>query len=388
MQKINKSNMKLTWIGPLVPDKYISCWAAASPAAMKWQKHIVKSIINEKIHFEWFYYRPERYWPFGMLFPSKKKLSSNFSFKNKQINYLNCPGLRDFTKKFYLKKLLKKKINSNKSQLQILISYNSPKWINDVFLDDEIRKSFATIYIIADRKAGNGADGYVFMSYDYYKKYKTNKLKLHLDGAIYPENLNLKLKKFSKKNKKKIFLYTGSFHKWGGIKMLLDAVKLIKNKNFELWLSGPGFSQVCKSAASKDKRIKYLGLLSASKLKNIYQKADVFLNPRPIKISGNEFNFPSKLFDYLAWNKPIISTWSKAFSPDYKKVLDIAIDDPSFFAKVMEKYLLADKIFKKNNKKWIANKNWKNQCKKLINYLKRVNNKKLKAKQLIINNER
>ena len=90
--------------------------------------------------------------------------------------------------------------------------------------------------------------------------------------------------------------------------MVLDAIKFIKFKNFEVWFSGPGNGKIFELAAKKDSRIKYLGLVTDKKLTKLYQKADIFLNPRPINMYGNQFNFPSKLFDYLAWNKPIIST--------------------------------------------------------------------------------
>ena len=69
-------------------------------------------------------------------------------------------------------------------------------------------------------------------------------------------------------------------HKWGGVNLLLDAMKLIKQVNLELWISGPGNPKLVKKALRDDKRIKYLGLLDDTKLKYAYKQSSVFLNPK------------------------------------------------------------------------------------------------------------
>lgn len=364
--------MKIFWIGPLIPFSEINNWPAGSPAAIKWQTYLIKNLIKAKADVEWLYYRPETYWPKGRLLPSQAKIQTKFSFKTKQIKYLNFPKIRNLSLKYSLQKILEENYQLNKSQSLILLSYNGPKWINDIFSDNKIGSKFKKIYVVADNKVTDNADGYVFLSYGYYKKFSTKKNKLHLDGAIYSNDKNIKSKKKIIKEKK-IFLYTGSFHKWGGAKMVLEAIKFIKHKNFEVWFSGPGNGKIFELAAKKDSRIKYFGLVTDRKLTKLYQEADIFLNPRPINMYGNQFNFPSKLFDYLAWNKPIISTWSKSFSPVYRKILDITNDDPKHFALAMKKYLNKKKTFKIKNKNLTINKSWKNESKKLISFIKRVN---------------
>lgn len=361
--------MKIFWIGPLIPSKEINNWIAASPAAMKWQNNLIKSLIKNKVNVEWLYYRPEVYWPKGRLLPSLEQVQKKFIFKSKQIQYLNFPGARNLSLKSYLKKILYEKHKINKSEPLILISYNGPKWISDIFSDIEISSKFKKIYVAADNALNDNADGYVFLSYDYFKKFKTKKHKLHLDGGIYHNNKNKMIKKKNSKNKK-IFLYTGSFHRWGGAKMLLKAIKYIKYQNFEIWFSGSGNAKTFELAAKKDFRIKYLGLVSDKMLLKLYQEADVFLNPRPTNMQGNQFNFPSKLLDYLAWNKPIISTWNKSLSPFYKKILYIANDDPKSFASAMIKYLDVKKKINTENKKIIIEKSWINESKKLINLIR------------------
>lgn len=372
--------MKILWVGPFIPSQYNSNWPAASPAASKWQMHLLQGLYNKNINIEFFYYRPDSYWPKGRLLPFREKLFSRNSFKIQQINYLNLPGLRNLTKKFFLKRILKKtKSDSINNCPLIIITYNTPKWINEIFLDHKIREDFIRLSLCADDRMQNIADGYIFLSYYQFKKCK-HENKLHYDGALYLQKKNMSLKKTFINKKKTVFLYTGSFTEWGGIKILLDAVKLINSNNFELWISGYGDDNIIKLAEKKDSRIKYFGLLSPIKLQSIYQIADIFLNPRPLN-TDNKYNFPSKLFEYLAWKKPIISTFTKGLSPDYKNVLYLSKDNAQAFASAMVLHM-KKKIKFKINKKFFINRSLENQLNKLVFFLNNLSKKKnLKVKQ-------
>jgi glycosyltransferase involved in cell wall biosynthesis len=149
-------------------------------------------------------------------------------------------------------------------------------------------------------------------------------------------------------------------------------MELLNENNFELWISGSGNNSFLRSAIKNDKRIKFFGLLTSKQLQNAYKKADIFLNPRPVDMFVNDISFPSKLFDYLSWNKPIISTCTKSLDPIYKKILHIVEDNPASIALAMRSYLEGKKYYKIKNKKWILNKNWNNEANKLKNFLKKV----------------
>ena len=67
-----------------------------------------------------------------------------------------------------LKRILNKKIKDSKENL-IIISYNSPKWMKNILSVNKIRSKIKFINIVADHLACLGADGYLFLSYDYFK---------------------------------------------------------------------------------------------------------------------------------------------------------------------------------------------------------------------------
>jgi hypothetical protein len=368
MRIISKKNFKLIWIGPMIPQNYLLNWKSTSPAAIKWQMHLLNSLVKKKIDIQLLYYRPERYWPKGRFLPCKEYLKKNFTFKSTQIKYINFLGFRNFSIKYFLYKLLKK-IGENKNPL-IIISYNSPSWIENIFLDRKIRSRFKCVYLVADTKIPKGGDGYIFLSYYLFNLYRFKK-KIHLDGSVYKKKRN---NSKNKKNLQKIiFFYSGSFGKPAGLKLLISSINLIKEKNFELWITGHGNDEYIIRESKKDLRIKYLGFLSENQLQKIYKIVDVFINPRLTNMPENNFNFPSKIFDYLAWNKPIISTWTKSLSPQYKNILHLVKDDPQSIANVMQKYI-KKKISFRSNKNFVL-KSWEDQTSKLISFL---NNEVLK----------
>ena len=361
------------WVGPMIPSKHLNTWTSASPAAMKWQRHLVDALVKEGADLEWLYYRPDSYWPKGRLLPWREFLNSSSTYNNRQIPYVNLPGYRSLSIKNNFRKLLKNIMDSRDARPLIVISYNAPSWIEDVFSDHNIRSQFTCIYLIADDVAPKGADGYAFLSYDFFQRYIHSNKKLHLDGAVYPKVKRPFLKKSAEVKRKTIFLYSGSLGKWGGTKMLLDAMALIKQDDFELWISGFGDTTIFnKSLPQKDKRIKYLGLLTENELHDIYEEADVFLNPRPVNMPGNENNFPSKLFNYLSWKKPIISTWTKSLSPEYKEVLHIAEDNPLAFSSAMTSYIGIEQDDKNKHEEWFKEKTWKKQAISLMSFLERI----------------
>ena len=367
--KTSQLETKLIWVGPMIPSTHLSTWKGASPAAMKWQKHLLDALVEEGVDLERLYYRPEPCWPKGRLLPSQEIMQPDITYSNRQIPYLNLPGYRNLSKKKNFHKSLQAIIDSRDDQRLIIISYNAPSWIEDVFSNSDIRSQFTCIYLIADQTAPKGADGYIFLSYDNFQRHIYNNKKLHLDGAVYPQGPTQFLQKSFEAKRKTIFLYSGTLGIWGGVKILLDAMTLIKRNDFELWISGASDLSEFKKAAQKDNRIKYLGLLTDDQLRNTYQIADVFLNPRPVNKFGNQNNFPSKLFDYLSWKKPIISTWSNALSPEYKEVLHVVEDNSLAFSSAMISYIGIKQTHMNEHEKWVKNKTWKNQAKNLLSFL-------------------
>ena len=137
------------------------------------------------------------------------------------------------------------------------------------------------------------------------------------------------IKKFSEYIKKKNYFFYSGF--W------IYELKYFRCQsfkgNFELWISGSGNDKFLK-VINKDKRIKFFGLLLANNFK-ILVKADIFKS-KTSSMLVNDISFPSKLFDYLSWNKPIISTCTKSLDPVYRKIH--SCDNPVSIAIAMGRF--------------------------------------------------
>lgn len=105
------------------------------------------------------------------------------------------------------------------------------------------------------------------------------------------------------------FMYSGLLNHVTGVNLLLDALKRVERQDIRLWISGKGeLEEEVKAAAEKDNRICYLGHLPYKEYIQKLQEADVLVNPRDMSLPENQNNFPSKIMDYLAAGKVIVST--------------------------------------------------------------------------------
>ena len=96
---------------------------------------------------------------------------------------------------------------------------------------------------------------------------------------------------------------------------MMDAFKLIKDKDAKLIICGSGIYDGFVKKTNSDTRINFLGLVDENKLNSLYSEASFYLNPRLTCHEENNNNFPSKLLDYLSYGKPIISTKTGGINP-------------------------------------------------------------------------
>lgn len=104
-------------------------------------------------------------------------------------------------------------------------------------------------------------------------------------------------------------LYSGLLNSVQGVDLLLDAMRQVTNRDIRMYISGKGeLEQTVREAERMDGRVRYLGFLPYEEYIQRLREADIFINPRNMTLSENQNNFPSKIMDYLAAGKPILST--------------------------------------------------------------------------------
>ncbi len=122
--------------------------------------------------------------------------------------------------------------------------------------------------------------------------------------------------------------YFGGLYEEYGVILLLEAFAKIKKDNWHLIIGGRGpLENKVKEIAKNYKNINYLGFLSDIDLKNIYNKINVFVNPRLTTSQICLYSFPSKLVEYMGTGKPVVSTNLPTLDDKFKEHLILMKED-------------------------------------------------------------
>lgn len=116
---------------------------------------------------------------------------------------------------------------------------------------------------------------------------------------------------------KTVIVYTGGLSTITGTDMMTEAFNTIEDPNVELYITGQGGTQEAevKELCKVDQRIHYLGFVDRLTYYDLLEKANIFISPRNMNCEQNKVNFPSKVLEYLATGRIIVSTrfggWEK-----------------------------------------------------------------------------
>ena len=208
---------------------------------------------------------------------------------------------------------------------------------------------------------------HIILSSELFKKMK-RKNSILLQGGVNPK----KYEDFeiSRIQDKAHIVYSGALEYSTGIDQFLKAIEKISNENIRISISGNGsLRNLVESAAVNDNRIEYVGFLSEAEYLNMLKNANILVNPRNMDLLQSKNNFPSKILEYLATGRPIISTQFSGFeyfenhivfySGDYKE-LEIAIKN------IVENYEdISNKMFSLN-RDFVKQFYWDEQIKRVI----------------------
>lgn len=166
------------------------------------------------------------------------------------------------------------------------------------------------------------------------------------------------------------YMYAGSLTEVTGVNILLEAIELNTDKNSEFYISGKGHLEaMVKEAAKADDRIKYIGFVPDEEYYRLLQRMNVFINPRNMAMEQNQNNFPSKVLEYLASGRMVISTkfpgWEK-----FSNCFEFCNNDAASLCNAMittkeEMPELAERIFE-HNREQARKYDWNIQAKKII----------------------
>lgn len=211
-------------------------------------------------------------------------------------------------------------------------------------------------------------DEQIILSPELYKTFKGKKSIL-LQGGVNPKKYET-FKQSTIKSKIRL-VFSGALERSTGIDNLVKCMRKIENKNLELIISGNGsLRHLVEEAAERDCRIKYCGFLSETEYIQLLSDANILINPRNMALLQSKNNFPSKILEYLATGRPIISTKFSGYEyfKDHMLFYDETENDFAEKLKIIvnnfEKY---SKLSFYNNREFIKEFYWDNQIRKVIN---------------------
>lgn len=166
---------------------------------------------------------------------------------------------------------------------------------------------------------------------------------------------------------------TGSLKPLLGVDMLLRTIALRKCDDFIFTFSGRGESvSDIERVAQKDSRVEYKGFLSRSEYSKMMSETNVFVSARNMEFEKNNNSFPSKILEYLATGRMIISTKFPGYQKFQQAIIFYDGSDEELLS-IMD--MISDQYDELAVKYYIRNReiaktfDWRNQAKRLAAFM-------------------
>lgn len=368
--------MKVLFCGTVVPESYDTKLRYLSPASNRFQINFCKELIRQGNSLKFLSYIG---FPIEGDIPDFK---SEEDFLHGSVEYV-------YRKKNIVESIwsFTTKVGQYMKEADVLISYNVVyTWMIAPLLSK--RKHIRAVLLLADYTEAS--------SFESYKKRCYAKLQLcsirHYDVVV---GLSANSKRFLKGkqafirmeggisefvydffNKKElpgdkaILMYSGLLEPVTGIDLLLEAFYRIEDNDIELWVSGKGsLNEKVREYESMDGRIVNIGYLDYEQYLSRLKKVQILINPRNMNLQENENNFPSKMMEYLATGKSIISTKFAGYErfEEYMVFCESNVED---MKAVIEQFVrnqgYKDESIYPRNREFARNFLWKNQVQEVL----------------------
>lgn len=376
--------MKILWVGPFYSDFALQSRQGASLAAIKWTIGLLRGLRKHGCEIEVLTHCPDRMWPNGgAIWQCASEKLFRTEFKCHAISYINVPIVRSRYLSFSYG--LKTRQILNGGDFDAVVCYNScrPECVATmkaahqqgvkcypIILDDpydEMADGWKSLM-----RNNRFADGIAFLSYWGYSNYPDKRNLFHIDGGA-DEFMTRDLQKSD--NDDFVCLYTGGMDRIRGLDFIAKTIRKVTLPKIKFVFCGRMNKESVMRAVNWDKRVMVCGMVDEEELRDLSCRANVFLNVRNPDCIENLMNFPSKLLQYLAYAKPVISVRLKSLEADYRKILEIpAENSPEEFAKTIE--MVASWKAEEYNRRcdiireWFrANKTWDVQSGRFLNWI-------------------
>lgn len=168
-------------------------------------------------------------------------------------------------------------------------------------------------------------DGRIIINELIARDYAPGKDYLLVDGGVSQHVIDHLFPLKPSESNEYVMVLAGMLWENNGTRLILEALEINKSTNLHVIFAGHGQDvEMIKERAKNDSRIEYVGMLNIDELFQLYSKADVLLN---LRIEDRvDYHFPSKLLEYMATGRYVISTSIAHAARDYGEYLCILND--------------------------------------------------------------
>lgn len=340
------------WLGPMPSRAALAELPALSPAAVLWEEGFFSGLRAQGFELTVVSHRPEPLWPRGRLLPGTREAPADAAYPTRIVGHTNAPGLRaqslagayaregldTFVRQPFEFVATFNPLPWHVAAATALVRRHSTPWIS-FLLDDVLHDPALERYARATRLAA----GHVILSAaaaERITRLMPGAPTLHLDGAIKcwrgddPEP--------TPPGPPQV-VYSGAHTEEAGMSLLVAAIPFVTADIMFTITGDRGCHQGLGRLMARDARVQTTGWVSPAALDMICRSAAAFVNPRPPAHELSLASFPSKLMTYLAYGKPVASTWTPGLVDSYKDLLIVADDGaPRALANAIERAVAMD----------------------------------------------
>jgi len=161
-------------------------------------------------------------------------------------------------------------------------------------------------------------------------------------------------------------MFSGLLAPVTGVDLLINALPHIKRNDIRIIITGKGpLEKEVRSV--NDNRVDYKGFVTRDQYHELLSEADVLINPRNMTMAENQNNFPSKMLEYLATGKYIISTRYSGWE-DYVGYCDFIDSTPEMIAMAIDGFdvsAITNELYVRN-REMAAPHVWSKEIKRFI----------------------
>jgi glycosyltransferase involved in cell wall biosynthesis len=224
-------------------------------------------------------------------------------------------------------------------------------------------------------------DGFIALNANAIADFGAGHPTLHLHGLVPDDHLVLCLAELSLTERTPgdpfVLAYMGSLNSLRGIDLLIEAFRGTP-ANWKLRIAGKGeLEEHVRTVAATDSRIEFVGFLHQPEtILDFVRQAHCLVNPHRIEAPGARYVFPSKLTEYMASGRPVVSTNQGKVEDVYRDYLWIAESDtPDALRKILREVAGASPAFcaeriRAAREYVLANKLWRNNSRIVADFLR------------------